>query len=714
MKQVMINQGQVKVEDIPAPKAVKGYVLVKVFNSCISVGTELSGIKSSEMPLWKRALKDPDKVKKTIEMVVKQGLSRTHNFVKSKVSSDAPIGYSVAGKVLDVGEGIDDIFIGDHVACAGAQCAHHAEIVCIPRNLVVPMPDGLGFPEASTVTLGAIALQGVRRAQPTLGESFVVIGLGILGQLTVQMLKANGCRVIGIDLDRDRIKVTKQLGLDVGIHPADGDDIEHVARLTDGVGADGIIITASTPSDEVMSTAFKMCRKKGRVIIVGDIGLNLNRWDFYRNEIDILISTSYGPGRYDQTYEENGMDYPVSYVRWTENRNMSAYLNLMVEGKLKVMPLVAATYPIDEAVKAYDSVKDAVSSAPMVLLSYPEAAESTATTLQNPAAKAAGNGKLRIAIAGAGAFSTFMHLPNLKNLSNRYFLQAIMNRTGHKASTITKQFGAKYATTDYKEILADPDTDVVLISTRHNMHTSMTLDALKAGKHVLVEKPLSLTKNELKQIEEFYKAGTAEKPLPVLMTGYNRRFSIFAKRIMKEISGRSNPMIINYRMNAGYIPLDAWVHTAEGGGRNIGEACHIYDLFVYLTGSTAVKVSAHAIMPKTGYYSHKDNFSATITFEDGSVANLIYTALGSGDHSKEQMNIYLDGKVIVLDDYQKLTITGSSSGIDNRTIDKGHKEELEHFADAVQKGGDWPMPLWQQLETMEIAFRVEDCLIGKD
>jgi threonine dehydrogenase-like Zn-dependent dehydrogenase len=332
VKQVLIRQGQAVVEEIPAPQVEPGTVLVRVDHSCISIGTEMSGIKTSSLPLWKRALKQPENVKKVVEMAVSQGVSRTTSVIQGRLSSGQPTGYSAAGTVLEVGEGIDDLQPGARVACAGAQCAHHAEIIRVPRNLTVPIPDNLELAVASTVTLGAIALQGVRRAQPTLGEVFVVLGLGILGQLTAQMLKANGCKVIGTDLDRKRIAIAQQLGMDIGIHPEDGDNIQQVARLTDGLGADGVIITAATPSDEVVSTAFQMCRKKGRVVLVGDVGLNLNRADFYQKELDFFISTSYGPGRYDNNYEEKGLDYPVSYVRWTENRNMAEYLRLVAAG----------------------------------------------------------------------------------------------------------------------------------------------------------------------------------------------------------------------------------------------------------------------------------------------------------------------------------------------------------------------------------------------
>lgn len=709
MKQVLIKQGQAVVEEVPSPMVEPGTVLVRVDHSCISIGTEMSGIMVTGLPLWKRALKQPENVKKVLQSVASLGLAKTRSLVEGKLSAGNPTGYSAAGIVLEVGEGVQDIRPGDRVACAGAQCAHHAEIICVPRNLTARVPDSLDFAQASTVTLGAIALQGVRRAQPTLGETFVVLGLGILGQLTAQLLRANGCRVIGTDLDSKRIILAQDLGMNVGIHPEDGDDIEQVKRLTDGFGADGVIITAATPSDTVVSTAFKMCRKKGRVVLVGDVGLNLNRADFYQKELDFFISSSYGPGRYDNNYEEKGLDYPVAFVRWTENRNMSEYLRLVDEGKVKVSPLIGAIYPIDEASVAYGRLKSSTDKPLMVLLSYPctDSSEPPVRRAENSSSVIARPGRIRLALVGAGGFAKGMHLPNLQKLSNVFHLQAVVSRTGHNALATAKQFGANYSSTDYQQVLNDPEIDAVLIATRHNLHGSMVLEALRAGKHVLVEKPLALTKEELDGIAAFYSEKGNSNP-PLLLTGFNRRFSRFIRSIHELLQKRSNPMILNYRMNAGYIPLEHWVHTEEGGGRNRGEACHIYDLFTYLTGSRVKTVEARSISPKTGHYSNSDNFVATITFEDGSVATLTYTALGSKDYPKEQLEVFVDGRVLVLNDYKKLSAWGTKiKGLESNVPDKGQKEELEAFGHCIRNGGEWPIPLWQQVQATEISFKVE-------
>jgi predicted dehydrogenase/threonine dehydrogenase-like Zn-dependent dehydrogenase len=706
MKQVLIHKGSAIVGEVPAPGVEAGEVLVKVRVSCLSVGTEMSGVRSSAVPLWKRALEQPEKVAAVAQMIATQGVRRTWNLVEEKLDVATPTGYSATGVVAEVGAGIRDIAPGDRVACAGAQCAYHAEFIRVPRNLCVPLPDELDWESASTVTLGAIALQGVRRAQPTLGESFVVIGLGLLGQLTVQLLRANGCRTIGVDLDRERVALARRLGMDLGLTPDEGNDIEQVARLTDGLGADGVIITAASPSDAVMSTAFKMCRKKGRVVLVGDVGLNLNRADFYAKEIDFLISTSYGPGRYDLRYEEQGLDYPAAYVRWTENRNMAEYLRLIAEHRVQVEPLVSARYPVQEAAAAYASLSSGATRPMVVLLTYPESDARPVRTLRLSPQAAARPGRIRVAILGAGGFARSTHLPNLQSLSDRFAIQAVVTRSGHSAAAVAGQYGASIASTDYEEVLASPEVDAVIIATRHDLHAAMALAALKAGKHVLVEKPLALTAGDLDALDAFIGAA-GDKALPVLLTGYNRRFSSYARRMAEVLRGRSGPFMINYRMNAGHIPLDHWVQGPEGGGRNLGEACHIYDLFTFLADAAVVEVSAQAIVPRSHHYGRTDNFVATLSFADGSVASLTYTALGHRDHPKEMADLYVDGKLTVLEDYKRLRVFGVR-GPDLRSSvqDKGLMDELVAFADAVN-GNGWPVPWWQQRQAAQIALAVE-------
>jgi predicted dehydrogenase/threonine dehydrogenase-like Zn-dependent dehydrogenase len=711
MKQILFQKGHAIVAEVPVPVIGPNEVLVRVRVSCLSVGTEMSGVRSSAMPIWKKALQRPEKVVSTLKMASAMGVKHTWSLVQEKHDAVHPTGYSASGVVMDVGAKIHDISKGERVACAGAQCAYHAEYICVPRNLCTPLPSELDWENSSTVTLGAIALQGVRRAQPTIGENFVVIGLGILGQLTVQLLHVNGCRVIGVDLDRDRISLAKKLGMALGIHP-DDDNYEQVARLTDGVGADGVIITAATPSDSVVSTAFKICRKKGRVVLVGDVGLHLDRADFYKKEIDFLISTSYGPGRYDNRYEEQGLDYPISYVRWTENRNMAEYLRLLSEKSVEVDPLISDRYPISEAPAAYASLSTGSTKSMMVLLTYPDSEAKPNHSLRlNPSISTVA-GQIRVAVLGAGGFACATHLPNLRTLCKRFTLQALVTRTSHNAVAMAKRFGAVYASTDYLEVLSDPDVDAVIISTRHDLHGAMALEALKAGKHVLVEKPMVLSSDELDALDKFI-SGADEQTSPILLTGFNRRFSPYARRMAEILRGRSGPFMINYRMNAGYIPHDHWVHGSEGGGRNLGEACHIYDLFTYLANAEVSKVSAHSIVPQSHHYGRTDNFVATLSFTDGSVASLIYTALGARDYPKEKAEMFVDGKLAVLEDYKRLDVYGARGQALKTSIqDKGLKEELIVFAEAINSG-EWPNPWWQQLQTARVTLLVEKLITSK-
>lgn len=712
MRQVIVRKGAVGVEDVPAPMVEPGTILVGVEHSCVSAGTELSGIQSSAVPLWKRAVREPAKVKRVVDVATSQGLGAARELISGATTGGQMTGYSASGVVIEVGQGIDDLRPGDRVACAGAQSAHHAQVICVPRNLVVPVPDGVPSPAASTVTLGAIALQGVRRAAPTMGETFVVIGLGILGQLTAQLLKANGCQVIGTDLDASRTRIALDLGMDKVLSSGSGTDVEQVERLTGGIGADGVIITAASSSDEIVSMAFRMCRRKGRVVLVGDVGLDLDRADIYQKELDFFVSTSYGPGRYDEAYEEHGLDYPVGYVRWTENRNMAEYLRLLDSGRVRIEPLVGAIYQLDDASAAYEALKTGSPRPIIVLLQYPvsDVAEARLTTVNHVGR--ARTGAIGIAVVGAGSFAKGMHLPNIRAMGDGVRLQAVVSRSGPGAVDTARQFGASYATTDVQQVLADDEVDLVIVATRHDSHARLALDALRAGKHVLVEKPLALTQEELDEVKAFFDSQT-HTASPILMTGFNRRFSAYGRRIAELTAKRVGPMMLDYRMNAGYVKLDHWVHGPEGGGRNLGEACHIYDLFTYLTGAPVSRVDAQGVRSATDYYGATDNFSATLSFEDGSVCTLTYTALGSPAHPKERLDVYVDGQVLSMDDYRSLTVAGASSPeLKTSTSEKGQREELQTLVRAIHEGGEWPIPLWQQVQATEIALHVQDIITG--
>lgn len=705
MRQVIVRGGEAVVDKTPAPGVAAGRVLVRTRYSCISVGTELSGLKAQQDPLWKRALKNPDKVLSAVRLMAERGVGQTLKVVQDAQSAGIAVGYSAAGEVLAVGDAVTDLTPGDAVACAGAGYAMHADIISVPRNLVVPVPHGVSAKAASTVTLGAIALQGVRRLAPTLAETFVVYGLGILGQITVQLLKANGCRVIGLDLDAARVARAQAAGADVGLVGADGLPAERIARISGGVGADGVIVTAAAADATLLNTAFAMCRRKGRVVLVGDVPIAIDRAAVYRNELEFLISTSYGPGRYDAAYEEGGLDYPIGYVRWTEARNMGAFLDLIAAGKIDVESLIDAEYPVDDAAAAYRSLSGAGQRPLAVVLGYGATGEPPARTVTIRTAPPAGSGEIDVALIGVSAFARSVHLPNIAELKGQLRLRAVCSNSGHHAKELARSRQADYATTDIEEVLADTRVGLVLIAGRHHEHAGQALQALKAGKHVLVEKPLALHETELAAIEGFYAENDGATPL--LLTGFNRRFSPALEAVARKLAGRAGPMVITYRMNAGFIPHTHWTQGPQGGGRNIGEACHIYDLATALTGARSVGVSAAAIGREDERTARNENFCASITFADGSLANLVYTSLGGPAWPKEQMEIFSDGFVLTVDDYRTANLAGAPEPLWRGTQDKGHMNELKTLVAALKGDGVWPIPLWQQLQASRISFEVE-------
>ena len=502
------------------------------------------------------------------------------------------------------------------------------------------------------MTLGAIAMQGVRRADLRLGEVVAVIGLGLLGQITVQLLKAAGCKVIGVDLSERRVSLAKHLGADAAFCPTEVNIINEIRHMTGDHGVDATIITAASTGNALVQQAMEITRKKGRVVIVGAVGLGLNRSPFYEKEIDFLISCSYGPGRYDDQYEKKGADYPFAYVRWTENRNMQEYLHLVTDGKVQLSQILEREYELSDVSKAYEELQSGTEKPLGVLLRYPF--EDKDAQIQKLGTRLVlhdrtENSRIRIAVIGAGSFARGMHLPNLQKLSDLYHIRAIVSSTGLNAKTTAEQFGADYASTNYQDVLDDPQVDAVLICTRHNLHAQQAMRAARAGKAILLEKPMALNQDELEQLT----AVLQETGVP-FMVGFNRRYSPAAQRIREIVTERNNPLMIYYRMNAGYLPADHWTQTEEGGGRMIGEACHIFDLFQYVVGAPVVEVNSTAITPQTGHILAGDNMTVTLRYADGSVATLLYTALGSPDLSKEYMEIYNDGKVLVMDDYLSL------------------------------------------------------------
>ena len=707
MKQILVKGGEVVVEDIPKPQVGRKNILVRVSHSCISPGTEMSTVKSSGESLYKRLLKKPEYIRKVIQMVNEKGITQTKSLLQSKIGAAYPIGYSASGVIIEVGEEVCGFVVGDRVACAGAGIANHAEFIDVPVNLAVKLSDTIDTSIASTVTLGAIAMQGIRRTNPTLGEKVVVIGLGILGQLTAQLLKLNGCHTIGIDVDTERIRLAMENGMEHGIDPAQENVVDRVLKLTDGIGADAVIITAASSSNTIISEAMQMSRKKGRVVLVGAVGLDLKRDDFYKKELDFFISTSYGPGRYDAVYEEEGQDYPLPYVRWTENRNMEEYIVLLSQQKIDLSKFINTSYSIDTAVTAYNDLKKEGPKPLLIILSYPgdAADKNDASKIFLRKAPEASGKQINIGMVGAGGFAQSTHLPNLTRLASYFSIRAIMSRTGTNAMAIAKQFNAAFATTDYAEVINDPAINLVFIATRHDLHAKLSLQALRAGKHVFVEKPLAITPEELTEISTFFEGN---ENAPVLMTGFNRRFSKMMVSVKESLHNRTTPVIVNYRMNAGFIANDIWVQGKEGAGRNIGEACHIYDLFNYFTGSDVVSIQANSIVPQGKQWNRNDNFIATISYADGSVCTLTYTSMGDKSYPKERMDVFFDGKVISMDDFKILNTYGGRSGkTQTGTGQKGQLEELNALGECLVNGKAWPISLKDQVAATEISFEVE-------
>lgn len=695
---------------VPAPVISDGGVLIKVVNSCISAGTEISGVQNSGKPIFKRMLEQPEKLKKVIDMTMSDGIQKTLAQVKGLLDLGTPTGYSVSGIVLAVGKNVKIFKAGDSVAAAGGGYANHAEYVDVPESLVVKLPDGVDFVSASSVTLGAIAMHGVRRADLRFGEFAVVIGSGILGLLAIQMLKVAGVRVACTDLDNKRLEIAKELGAEIVFNPLESDVVSEITNWTDGYGADAVLFTAATNSSEPLADAFKMCRRKGKVVLVGVSGMNIKRADIYPKEIDFLISTSYGPGRYDKNYEEKGIDYPYAYVRWSENRNLKEYIRLLKDNLIRVDKIINKIYPLTEITQAFSSLNNNEEKPLMVILDYglPDSAKldtylnhdrKIIITDQKPA-----KNKINIALVGLGSFATNVHLPNLNELNDKFNVAAVVNKSGNKASHYAKHNKAIYATTNYDDVLTDESIDLVFISTRHDSHANLVLQALKAGKHVFVEKPLATNLDELKEIEDFYQNATTK---PLLMVGFNRRFSKYSKEIKTHIKNRINPMMIRYRMNAGYIPLDHWVH--ENGGRIVGEACHIIDLMNYFTESEIESISYESMTPQTNHYCASDNKSIVLKYKDGSVATIEYFSNGSKELPKEYMEIHYDQKSIIMEDYKSLKgYNVNLKEINTSTSQKGHLEELHELHNALTNtDAGWPIAYWDMIQTTKISIAIK-------
>ena len=678
MRQVFLDRGTVVVKDVCKPLLNDHSVLVEVHYSFISSGTELATIAQAGKSAFFGNV--PEKIKKIMASLASNGLDGTTALIKSKLKGELQsLGYSCSGSVIAVGKKVKRLKTGDLVACAGAGYAHHADIVCVPEHLVARVRDDAYLKYASITTLGAIALQGIRRAQLQLGESVCVIGLGLLGQLTVQLAKQSGCTVIGVDLLQERLDLAQQLGADVVYNGVNEDVQREIAYFTNHHGVDATLLTAASASDELIQQAVEVTRKKGNVVIVGDVGLGLKRDPLYSKEIDVLISCSYGPGRYDATYEQQGIDYPYGYVRWSENRNMQAFIQLIEKNRLNIAPLIGKEISLDDLSSGYESIKN--QQAIGVVLDYKkvkpcdEKARDNKQEIQKISSRIAKDG-LRVGMVGAGGFAKVMLMPILSRLPG-VKINAVVDANTSRSLTLSRLYGAARALVNDATLYQEDLVDVVVIASPHKYHCDQTLKALENGKAVFLEKPMVTDFNQLDRLVAYLKSN---KNAPFCVD-YNRTFSPLVQKIKRVVQKRNSPLVINYRMNAGFIPKDHWVQTDVGAGRLIGEACHIFDLFYDLTQAKPVSISVESMRIDNEHLFPTDNFVATVNFNDGSICSLTYTSLGNEKMNKEYMELFFDSKSIILDDYKQLTGYGLPYTFNSRMrfADKGHYALIDQF-----------------------------------
>jgi predicted dehydrogenase/threonine dehydrogenase-like Zn-dependent dehydrogenase len=678
--QVAMSGGEVRVVEVPEPVVRPGTVLVRTSHSLISAGTESASIGSGgrRENLVLKAIRNPALVMKVVDRVASHGLKSTAELVKTRVSTEMPSGYSCAGIVEAVGEGVVDIHVGDRVACAGAGYANHAAVNVVPRNLVARIPDAVSFEEAAFVTLGAIALQGVRRAEPGLGDRVAVLGLGLLGQITAQMLRAAGAVVIGVDVRPDRVARAQALGLDQGFTVAERDFVAGILERTSGRGADAVIVTAAGGDAGLLNKAFEACRRKGRVVLVGDVPIRIQRDKIYKKEIDFLISTSYGPGRYDPAYEEGGHDYPFGYVRWTEGRNLEEVLRQVAAGSLRVKPLVDATHPVENAGEAYASL--ASENRPIgILLDYHLDATATAPrgVSYRPIRRAVAppkEGAFGVGVVGYGGYFRSMLLPLLKAHPG-FSLASACARSGLTVRAAVENDGFARGTTDYRELLEDPSVSVVYVATRHDLHYTVARAAVEAGKAVFVEKPMTMTVADAREL-----AAAVERRRVLLTVGFNRRFSPHAARLKELLDPIASPRTLAYRVNAGSLPPEHWLlDPVEGGGRLLGEGVHFFDLLRFLAGADPVRV-----LPVSAAGRERDEAIVALEFANGSMGTVIYTGGGASSLGKERIEVLAGGASFVLDDFRSLEVHGlKNEGLKTRVVEKGQKEQLDNFHRAL-------------------------------
>jgi predicted dehydrogenase/threonine dehydrogenase-like Zn-dependent dehydrogenase len=703
MRQIIenIRTGKLGVVQVPDPIARSGHVLIANAFSVISAGTERAAIELARKSLLGKAKDRPDQVRRVLEKLKNEGILNTISQVRQRLDEPMTMGYSSAGVVLACGEGVHEFKPGDRVASNGP----HAGVVCVPKHLCVKVPEGVELDSAAFTVLGAIALQGVRLAHLGLGETAFVIGLGLIGQLTVALLRAQGCRVFGTDLDTYKCHIAMKTGAE----KAKSDfGIKELNDLTRGLGVDAVMITASTKSNEPIELAAESVRKKGRVVAVGDVSLNLPRRPFYFKEAEFVVSCSYGPGRYDAEYEERGHDYPIAYVRWTEQRNMQAVLDLMAAGKLDVSPLISHRFKIENAETAYEMIEKEKEPYLGILLEYNSSEASSLKTVELRAPLQTSGGEIGVGVLGAGNFARLVLLPSLRKIGT-VKLRALCSAGGLSAVQSGEKLGFEVAMSDEDEVYKDPTVGAVFILTRHDQHARQVIKALQAGKHVFVEKPLCLNLEELKKIESVYSSLITQNSSLILMVGYNRRFAPMAFQLKSFLANLREPLVMHYRVNAGYIPSDHWVQDpAQGGGRIIGEVCHFVDFLTFLTGTLPKRVDARALSSDGRY--HDDNVVVTLEFADGSLGTITYVANGDTAFPKERVEIFGGGTTAVLDDFRRLELVqrGRKKVHKSRLRqDKGHQEECKAFIAAVQKGSPIPIPIEELMATTVTTFAIE-------
>ncbi len=711
MKQILQNMktGAVSVADVPAPTLQRGRVHVRAVASLISAGTERMKVELGRKSLLGKARERPDLVRQVVQKAKHEGVLNTYNAVRAKLAADAPLGYSAAGLVVGVGAEVTGFRVGDRVACAGHPFAAHAELLSVPQNLCVPLPDAVDFEAGACGTLGAIALQGVRLAAPTLGEAFVVIGLGLLGQLTVQLLKANGCRVFGVDLDESKIALARAHGAEAGCVP-DDETPRRIAAWTRGRGADAVVITAATRSNEPIELAGRISRLKGRVVAVGLVGMDVPRELYYERELTLQVSMSYGPGRYDAEYEERGHDYPFAYVRWTEARNIEAFLDLVAAGGVSVAHLITHRFPIAQGDRAYELIGGATKEPYLgVLLEYPHERE-LAARIELPAraqtSAATVPGAVRVGLIGAGSYARKFLLPQLQAAGAEF--QLIATASGVSARDIGAKYGFRACAADAAEVINDSATNLVVIATRHDTHARLVAASLRAGRHVFVEKPLALSDEELDDV-----VAAAAQTDAQLLVGFNRRFAPLALRAKEFFAETNAPLSIVYRVNAGRIAREHWIQDERvGGGRIIGEVCHFIDLMGFLTGALPVRVYAESVASRNHEVLNEDSVMITLRFADGSHGTIAYLAEGDAGLAKERIEIFGAGRTFVLDDFRRARLyrNGREEQIKLRAQDKGQAAEMRAVCAMVRAHASAPIALAELCATTRATFRIRESL----